>query len=459
MNTSPGAREKRAAALSSVAAAIILTVVKLVIGLMTNSMGILSEAAHSGLDLVAAVVTYFAVTISEKPPDREHHYGHGKIENLSALIETVLLVLTCVWILYEAISRLVANVTAIEVSYYSYGIMTLAIIVDIGRSRVLSRVAKKYNSQALAADALHFSSDIWTSMVVILGLFFVSRGYPVVDAVAAILVAFLVLFVSYKLGRETVDVLLDRVPTGLYDRIFGAVKATEGIQDVQNLRLRSSGSKVFVDTSVSIRRTMPFENSYAVVTAVENTIRAMHPDIDVIVHATPVETKDESLADKVRMIVSKKALRAPHNLEVHHIGGKYYIDFDIEFEKGKTFQEAHDLTSEIESEIQKVISPVKKITVHLEEFQSVPETLSLSTGDERLFRDAVLKSVLSDEDVLDCPEITLLGSGNSYNLYLTLGIGKGTSLAGVHKIVTRVESDLYREFSALNRVMIHAEPR
>lgn len=459
MSNAPGSKEKRMAALSSVAAAVLLTGIKLVIGIQTNSLGILSEAAHSGLDLVAAVITYLAVTISEKPPDREHQYGHGKIENLSALVETVLLVLTCVWILYEAISRLMAHVTHIEVSFWSYAIMMFAIIVDVSRSRVLSRVAKKYNSQALAADALHFSSDIWTSLVVILGLFFVSRGYPTIDAVAAITVAFLVLFVSYKLGRETVDVLLDRVPHGLYDTLLAGVRSVEGIEDVQSIRLRSSGAKVFVDTSVAIRRTMPFDKAHAVVTAVEEKIRLIHPNVDVIVHARPIQTEDESVADKVRMIVSKKALRAPHNLEVHHLEGKYYIDFDIEFPKGKTFQEAHGVTAEIESEIQQEISPVEKITIHLEEFQSDAEALAVSAEGAHAMRDAILAKVRSDEDVLDCPEVTLLGSGGRYNVYLTLGIGAGNTLDEVHRIVTRVESDLYRKFKQLNRVMIHAEPR
>jgi len=460
MNTAPGAKEKRAAALSSVAAAIFLTGIKLIVGLKTNSLGILSEAAHSGLDLVAAVITYFAVTISDKPPDKEHQYGHGKIENLSALVETVLLVLTCVWILYEAINRLITNVTHVEVSFYSYGIMALAIIVDISRSRVLSRVAKKYNSQALAADALHFSSDVWSSTVVILGLFCVSSGYPTIDSVAAMAVAFLVLFVSYKLGRETIDVLLDRVPRGLYDTVLTGVRNIEGIEDVESVRLRSSGAKVFVDTAVAIRRTMPFEKAHAVVTAVEEKIRSLHADVDVIVHAKPVQTEDESVADKVRMIVSKIGFRAPHNLEVHHLEGRYYIDFDIEFPKGKTFREAHDVTAEIESEIGKEISPVEKITIHLEEFQPDVESLAVSVGGgEQAIRGAILEKVLSDEDVVDCPELTLLGSGGRYNVYLTLGIGRDSTLDEVHRIVTRVESDLYRLFSELNRVMIHAEPR
>src|ERR1035437_8546574 len=196
-------KEKRRVAFLSVIAAIFITGFKLIIGLLTGSLGILSEALHSALDLVAAVITYFSVRVSDRPADREHNYGHGKVENLSALIETILLLVTCVWIIYEAINRLTSGKVHIEVTYWSYIVVISSIIIDFTRSRALSRVAKKHNSQALEADALHFSTDIWSSTVVLFGLIaFQFLHWKNADSIAALLVAIIVLYVSYQLGRK-----------------------------------------------------------------------------------------------------------------------------------------------------------------------------------------------------------------------------------------------------------------
>ncbi len=204
--------EKSRVAGISVFAAIFLTGFKFVIAILTGSLGLLSEALHSGLDLVAAVITYFSVRISDKPPDKEHNYGHGKIENFSALVETILLFVTCLWIIYEALNRLITGETEIEVNVWSYIVMITSIIIDVTRSRALYKVAKKYNSQALEADALHFSTDIWSSSVVVLGLVCANFGLYFADPVAALMVAMIVFFISYRLGKRSVDVLLDKAP-------------------------------------------------------------------------------------------------------------------------------------------------------------------------------------------------------------------------------------------------------
>lgn len=198
-------KEKKNAAFLSVIAAVFLTTFKLVVGILTGSLGILSEALHSALDLVAAIVTFFSVRVSDKPADKEHNYGHGKVENLSALIQTILLFVTCLWIIYEAINRLATGNTHIEITVWSYVIVILSIVIDVNRSRMLYRVAKKHNSQALEADALHFATDIWSSAVVLLGLIFASFGIHWADSVAALIVALIVFSVSYRLGKKAID--------------------------------------------------------------------------------------------------------------------------------------------------------------------------------------------------------------------------------------------------------------
>jgi cation diffusion facilitator family transporter len=287
--------EKRAAARSSVVASVALTALKIVVGLLTGSLGILAEAAHSALDLVAALVTLFAVRLSSKPADREHTYGHGKIENLSALFETGLLLLTCGWIIRAAVLRLIHHAVEVEVTFASFAVLITSIVVDWSRSRVLRRTAIRYNSQALEADALHFETDIWSSVVVIAGLCGVlaAAHFPAVawlryaDAVAALSVAVIVVWVSVRLGVRTVYALVDTAPRGLEEKILGEVRGVPGIAACDHLRLRYSGPTLFVDVRIEVDGNQTLRDAHRITEEVENAVRRVAPDADVTVHAEP----------------------------------------------------------------------------------------------------------------------------------------------------------------------------
>lgn len=450
--------EKSRIALTSVFAAIFITGLKLVVGIETNSLGLLSEAAHSGLDFLAALMTFVAVKIAARPPDKEHQYGHGKIENLSAFIETLLLVITCGWIIYEALSRLITRESHVESSVWSYIVIGIAILVDISRSRALKRVAVKYKSQALEADALHFSSDVWSSLVVLAGLVFVSLGYAWLDSLAALVVAFLVLFVSYRLGRRTIDALMDKVPEGLYEQVVGAVQSVEGVEEVRNIRIRPSGAKIFVDTTVAIRRTTPFQKAHAIMDAVEHAVNERHPGIDVVVHAEPFESSDESVADKVRMIVIGRGLRPPHNLVVHHKEGKYHVEFDVEYTAGVSFVDAHAIADELEEAIFRQVQHVAHVTVHLEEYQPGQSEVAPAVADDGLR--AALGQFLAQQPDLVRGTVTqiLRNEEHQCTVHLTCIFPHTLSLAEVHRLVSHLESRLYERFAEINKVSIHAEP-
>ncbi len=288
--------EKSRVAATSVAAAILLTGMKIIVGLATGSIGILSEAAHSGLDLVAAGVTLWAVRASAKPADRQHPYGHGKIENFSALFETGLLLATCAWIVYEACKRLLSLDGAhVAATPWAFGVMAVSIAVDLSRSRALSRIARKHNSQALEADAMHFSTDVWSSSVVICGLALVWAGqrYSVpflakADAVAAMGVAAVALIVSLRLGRKSVDDLLDAAPAGLLERVARAA-AVEGVVAVAQARVRQSGPYAFADVTIQVGPGLGIEEAHAIANAAEEAIRQVVARTDVVVHAEPAE--------------------------------------------------------------------------------------------------------------------------------------------------------------------------
>ena len=272
---------------SSILAAVFLTGSKFVVGILTGSLGLLSEALHSCLDLVAAVVTYFSVRVSDKPADKEHHFGHGKIENMSALIQTVLLLVTCGWIIYEAVHRLIAKNVEIEVNIWSYIVVITSIIVDITRSRALSRVAKKHNSQALEADALHFSTDILSSCVVLLGLISAQFGFYFADPIAALFVAIIVLSVCYKLGKKAIDILLDKAPTQSYERVTEILNNHPEIKEYHNLKLRTAGADTFVSFNIHLEPTMSFTDIHSFCDHLEKDIEQKIPRCEVSIHAEP----------------------------------------------------------------------------------------------------------------------------------------------------------------------------
>ncbi|MBF0569760.1 MAG: cation transporter [Candidatus Omnitrophica bacterium] len=288
-------REKSKAAGSSVFAACGLVGLKLVVGFTTGSLGILAEALHSGLDLVAAVITWFAVRVSSKPADRVHPYGHGKYENLSALFETLLLLVTCFWIIYAAMERLLTHKVEIEVNVWSYAVMIISIIVDVSRSRMLYRVAHKHNSQALEADALHFSTDIWSSAVVILGLLCVGLGdlfkgpdfLHYADAIAAIVVGLIVIQVSWKLGARTINVLLDAAPAGLEKKVIAATEGVPGVLNCHFVRIRASGAHVFIDLHVLMDGNKTLNEAHRLTEDIERAVEAVSPGADVVIHPEP----------------------------------------------------------------------------------------------------------------------------------------------------------------------------
>jgi cation diffusion facilitator family transporter len=460
--------EKRTAAGSSVLAAIFLTTLKLVVGLLTGSLGILAEAAHSALDLVAAVVTFLAVRVSGKPPDQEYTYGRGKVENLSALLETVLLVVTCAWIIYEAIQRLFFEPKAVEATFWAFAVMAISIVVDVSRSRMLYATARKHHSQALEADALHFSTDVWSSSVVILGLALVWLGQNVfpqyqtlltkADAVAALGVAFIVLFVSYELGRRTIDVLLDRAPVGLPQQITQSVAQMEGVLEVSQVRVRRSGPRVFVDMNVAVDRNLSFEHTHAIASAIEAQIQEVAPDSDVVVHTDPHEDERESVAQRIRTVASRNQL-AVHNISVHQASGQLYVDMHLEVDDHLSLRQAHNLASHIEQDLRADMPDIAQVTTHIESRGS-----GIGDGDDVTVQESALVEQITaiTDDIAgteSCHEVTLRRLGKGYAVAMHCTFDDNLPITEVHAVASHIEARLQESIPSLQRVLVHAEPR
>ncbi|HTY09317.1 MAG TPA: cation-efflux pump [Candidatus Edwardsbacteria bacterium] len=362
--------EKIKVAATSVVAAVFLTGVKLVVGLLTGSLGILSEAAHSALDLGAAVMTLVAVKISDRPADDSHHYGHGKIEGLSAFLEVLLLLATCGWILYEAVHHVLVRHAEIEVNVWSFAVMAVSIVINVSRSTVMYKVARREQSQALEADALHFSSDIWSSAVVIVGL----AGYKflhwaLADSVAALAVAVLVIVVSIQLALRTLDMLLDRAPRGMKQAIEGAVRGIPGVQSIEALRVRAAGPQTFVDMRLLIDAELQFVQAHDIASAAERAVSQLIPGADVVIHADPAAAASARYDPRQQLSTLLAAHREMfagyHDLSIVRHNDSYLVNMHIEMSPDAHLSEVHKVCDHLERDIKQRL-PGSTVTIHVE---------------------------------------------------------------------------------------------
>ncbi|MCL5034851.1 MAG: cation-efflux pump [Bacteroidetes bacterium] len=456
--TNSSSREKLWAASSSVIAAIFLTVFKLTVGIATGSLGILSEAAHSGLDLMAAGMTFFAVRAADKPADSEHHYGHGKFENISALFETLLLLLTCFLIAREAISRLFFKHVVIDVTTWSFVVMFTSIAIDFTRARILSRTAKKYHSQALEADALHFSTDILSSSVVIFGLIGAKFGFSFADPISALGVSVIVVVISLRLGKRSIDVLVDRSPDkNLVEKIRQAALQSKNVEKLKSLRVRDSGGRVFVDMVVGLPRLLPFEQAHSLVDEIERRVRTVRDGIDVVVHAEPVATSNETVLDKVRLAASQTESKI-HEIEVFSTEKGFVVDLHLEVEDAETIEAAHEKADELEGAIRSQLKGVDHIFIHIDKStQTTVRAVSVNLPGSDL-PEEVENYVRSVRGVISCSNLHFTESDSGLRAAMTCQFDETFSLAETVRIVNELEENITKEFPQIFRVVIHQEP-
>ena len=456
--------EKRAVAGNSVLAALAVTALKIVVGVTTGSLGILSEALHSVLDLVAAIITLMSVRVSDKPADADHQYGHGKVENFSAFIETGLLLLTCVWIIYEAGKRLFFHHIEIEPSIAAFVVLFISMAVDYWRSRALGKIAARYDSQALEADALHFSTDIWSSGIVVLGLLLVLLGrlYGIswlrnADPVAALCVAGVVVYVSWRLARKTIDALLDAAPAGVRNKIVAAVSTVDGLLEVDRVRIRRAGNRYFADLSVGVARNVTFQRSEQMAEAVTSAVHDVLPDADVVVHSVPRALRTENIFDRIRAVATRFNFNV-HDVSVQDFNGYLHVEQHLELDERLSLKEAHDRVSVLEAEMRQDVPEISSILTHIES-----EPATIEAGDE-LVHDAKLERRLKAvaakfPEILDMHDIQIKRVRGRIYVSAHCTMADDLPLSSVHDISTELEIRFKQEFPELFRVLIHPEPK
>src|SRR5437879_2029918 len=360
---------KQRVALGSTAASAGVTGAKAVAVVLTGSLGILSEAAHSLIDLAATSMTYFAIRISGKPADAEHHYGHGKVESVAALIETGLLFVLSVAVIVEAARRLAgAREHAVEATAAAFVVIALSVVVDFFRARLLYRVAGETSSEALEADALHFSSDMWSSVAVLIGLGAVALGYAWADAAAAVLVALFICVAGWRLGRRTIETLTDTAPAGAAAKITAIVARVPSVVAVERVRVRQAGGVQFVDLIVGVSRTLALDRVAALKDRIEAAVRAAYPKAELSVTTEPRALDGETVLERVMVIARNRSL-AVHHVTVHAIGAKLSVSLDLEVDGSLALGVAHDIATQLEDAVRDEIGPGVEVETHIEPLQ------------------------------------------------------------------------------------------
>lgn len=432
---------------------------KFVAGFATGSLGILSEAIHSFIDVGATIVTFFAIRWSDQPADDEHHYGHAKIESVAALVETGLLFLTTAWIVWEAVKRLFFHEAHdVEVTWWAVAIIAGSIIIDFNRARALKRVAEKTSSEALEADALHFSSDMWSSVVVLGGLVAVWLGVPAADSIAALLVSAFIAHAGWELGARTLATLLDAAPAGATEIVRGLVNDVHGVLTIRSLRLRPAGATMFTSVVVEVARTMPIDDIVRTKQAIHTAIARRFPNADIVVTANPVALDNETVFQKVTLIASRRNLSI-HHINVQQLGVRLAVSFDLEVEGSMPLLEAHSKATDLESAIRSELGEDVEVESHIE---PQPERLleGREAGPELLSQVSSALSALAAPfpELTDIHNIRLRHNDEGLFLHYHCRCAPDRSVESIHADVDRVEAGLRDRFPEIRRVIAHAEP-
>ncbi len=451
--------EKEQVALTSIAASAALTIAKAIVGFSTGSLAILSEAGHSLIDLGATVMTYLAVRISGKPADDEHHYGHGKVESVSALGETALLFLLSGVVIWEAVKRLVEHEPHIVVATnWAFVVMAASVVIDFFRARALTRVAKATQSQALEADALHFSSDLWSSLAVIGGLIGVSVGIWWADSAAALMVALLVCVAGWRLGRRTIETLTDTAPVGAVANITDIVEKVAGVVAVEQVRARGVGDKTFIDLTVAVSRTLPLDRVSAIKSAVENALSSRMPGAEPNITTAPVALDSESVLDRVMVIARNRAL-AVHHVTVHNLQDRLAIALDLEVDGKLSLAAAHEMADGLEDAIAGELGTGVEVETHIEPLEPV-DALGREAPPERLHavQTALVELAVQDRALRNIHDVRVRETDEGEIVNFHCHVDPDMTVQTVHEKVDALERALKLHSSLIKRVIGHAEP-
>jgi len=441
-----------------------MTALKLIVGLLSGSLGVLSDAAHSGLDLIGAGLTFFSVRVSDLPADEDHTYGHGKVENLSSFGEVILMAASSAWIIWEAIRRIAYHPVEIRNSEWPMLVVLCSIGVDLWRARKLKKVADRTGSTALATDAFHFASDIYSSLAVLCGLgaswigaHYSIAGLQYADPMAAILVSLLILRLTLRIGDEAIGVLVDKIPAGTQHRVLREVEGVPGVLAVEQARVRRAGARYFADLTLALPRSYTFEHTNELVSLATEAVHSILPNADVVIHTAPRKARAESIFDRVR------AVAARHNVSVHEVSvqshkGKLRVEQHLEVDEKLPLREAHEFVCALEAEILHETPEIDAVLTHIESQPATIEQPEEKVAEIRRIEQALKNTAAEIAEIVDVHDIQVRHRGEHLSLSCHCTLPDDLTMERVHLAITALEDRFKLEYPEVDRVFVHPEP-
>ena len=456
--------EKRRVSLHSMLAAAAMTLLKLAAGLLSGSLGVLSDAAHSGLDLVGSALTFFSVRVSDKPADEDHTYGHGKVENLSSFGEVILMAVSSGWIIWEAMQRMFYHPVELHHSIWPVLVVLSSIGVDFWRSRRLREVAKLTGSPALATDAFHFASDIWSSVAVLCGLgaSWVGTQYGIgwlryADPLAAVVVSLLILRLTLRLGHEAVAVLMDEIPAQTRRQLVREVERVPGVLAVEQARVRRSGAGYFADLTLALPRRFTFEHTGELVRSATDAVHRALPEADVVIHTVPRQARAESIFDRVRAVAARNNVSV-HELSVQSHHGRLRVEQHLELDEKMPLLAAHGFVTAMEAEILRETPEIDSVLTHIESEPATIEPPEEMVAEDRKIESAMRDAARFFTEIVDVHEIKVGRAGEHISLSCHCTLPDDLTMQRVHQVITGLEDRFKLECPEVQRVLIHPEP-
>ncbi|WP_050630308.1 cation-efflux pump [Bradyrhizobium viridifuturi] len=455
-NTSTSSTKTSVAAISILASGS-MAVAKFVVGIAIGSLALISEALHSSIDLVATIITWAVVRVSDQPADAEHHYGHGKFESVSALGVIAMLYVLAGGILVQAYSHLREGAPPPSISAIPFIVLLLDIGVNLWRARALHRAARDTKSQALAADALHFASDVMGSTAVIVGLVLAGLGFRWGDAAAAIAVAVMIALLGLRMARETVETLLDRAPEGALEKATAAIKAVPGVVDVDRLRVRMVGATHFIDAIAKVPRTYPIDRVEDIKRRAQEAMSKTFGDADLTFTAVPVARDNESVRERI-MVIARNSGLAIHHVTVHDIDGKLIVGIDLEVDSNMALEAAHDIAHELERAIREDFGEDVEVDTHIEPLEPELPWGTDAAPDRVEAIKTALTGFADGGAIHDIHNVRVRNTDAGEIVNFHCRAEPSMSVIKVHESVDEIERKLRRAFPTVKRVISHAEP-
>jgi cation diffusion facilitator family transporter len=452
------ASKKERVAIVSVVASGTLATAKFVVGVAIGSLALISDALHSLIDLGATLVTWFAVRVADRPPDAEHHYGHGKVESVAALAASALLCLVAGGVAVEAVQRLRAGGTLIAFTIVPFVVLGVEMAINAWRARALMRVARETRSEALEADSLHFASDFFGSIPVIIGLLLSAGGYSWGDPAAALVVAVLIAALGFRMARRTIGTLVDTAPEGVADEAAAEIRKVAGVVGIDRVRVRMVGPRHFIDAAVRLPRTFPSDQVALVRTRVQQAVTRLFDDADVTVTTTPVALDNETVLDRIMVIARNRAL-AVHHVTLHELKDRLAVALDLEVDGKLSLQAAHETADRLEEAIAAELGPGVEVETHIEPLQP-KEAQGREAPPERVraVQIALAELAAQTRTIRDVHNVRVRETDDGEIVNFHCRVDPSLAVQAVHEKVDALERALRERAPSIKRVIGHAEP-